>query len=205
MGGDPSWNDPRWGTDPIMRFDAGFDVETAGYVAVLDRSDGTLALTFRVSLGPTEVPDPADQLYVGIMSNLGDNTIMARAITLSPPALQPGVGPVAIENAAVAEYTGAWATPATASLSFVRSAAVWRGRESDMLSWSISLKLDLTAAGVDPTRSFRMAFRLHIEGRGDLLIPGDRAMLSDVPMQWAIVSLAGLPCTSRVSLYGRTQ
>jgi hypothetical protein len=72
-----------------------------------------------------------------------------------------------------------------------------------MLSWSLSLKLDLTAADVDTTRSFRMAIRIHLDGLGDLMTPGDRPMLSDVPMQWAVVSLAGLACVSRVSLYGR--
>lgn len=203
MGGDPSWNDPRWGADPPVKLDAGFDVDTAGYIAVLDRSAGTLALTFRVSLGASEAPEPTDQIYVGILSNMQNNGVIARAVTLSPPRLPPSAGPTPITNLAVAQYEGAWSTPATPTAMFVRDASAWRGGSTDTLSWTVSLKLDLTAAGVDVTRSFRMALRIHIDGRGELITPGDRAVLSDIPTEWAVVSLAALPCVSRVSLFGR--
>jgi hypothetical protein len=203
MGGDPNWNDPRWGSDPIVHLDAGFDVNAGGYLAVLDRAEGTLAMTFRVLLGSSEAPDPADHVYIGVASNaMGDNAI-ARAVTIRLVKMQQGTGPTSITTFELADYISAWASTPEPALSFVNDVAVWRGAEAEMLSWSVSVRIDLTAAGVDTTRSFRMALRIHIDGRGDLLTPGDRPILSDVPTDWAVVSFAGLPCVSRVSLYGR--
>jgi hypothetical protein len=198
--GDPTWTDPRWATDTGTRFARGFSLDAASYVALFDRATNDLVVTFRIWSAIGEEPTPADWVYFGITSNVRGSSFSAHDTRVPLIGLAPGDNARPITSYESAVFAnGSWSLQASSD-GWISDVAAWRGTEGSELAWAVSLRVDLEHAGIDPASDFRIALKVHLDGRGELFSPGNRAQLSDTPTDWSTVNLPSSPCVIRVAL-----
>jgi hypothetical protein len=197
-GGNPGWNDPRWGSDAPVSFEKTFSGQPGSYIIVFDRAAGELAVTVRVTMGPDEAPDPGDAVMFAVASN-DMNSPVARSATLTPVPLDIGAGPQAL-TPATSEYTGSWqsSNPPDA---WLLHASEWRGVQGNTPSWVVNFRIKLSAAGLDPAKPFGVALNVQIKGApSDLSTPSNLAQWLDQPPTWPRANLTTISCVARVPL-----
>jgi hypothetical protein len=199
IGGNPSWNDPRWGSDGPVSFARSFAKQPGGYIAVFDRAAGELALTVRVTMGTAEAPDPSDSVRFGIVANRSGGPA-ARAATFALAELDVGEGPQQISTIATSDYSGSWQSSTPPNPWFLQT-SLWRGKTGNEPSWVVSFRINLTDAGIDVSKPFRAALGVHIgNAPNDVSTPDGFSASMDAPDTWASVDLGAIDCVGRVSL-----
>jgi hypothetical protein len=200
IGGNPSLDDPRWGSGPLVQFAGSFGVDPGGYVIVFDRAAGELAVTMRATLGASETPDATDQVYFGITANQGSGPT-ARNVLIPLVQLEPGEGPQAITTFQTSEFSGSWRATTGTAAAWLEQLSEWRGATDATLSWAVSFRVNLPSASVDPSQPFRIALRIHAPGTArDLTTPANLDALLDRPASWPLASFDTSACVQRVAL-----
>jgi hypothetical protein len=197
-GGNPSWNDSRWGNTAALGFAQTFSGAPAGYIIVFDRAAAELAVTVRVTMGTSELPDAMDVVTFGITANRSDGAAAHQA-TFMIAELDAGAGPVGI-GYANADFSGSWRSSSPIN-PWIEQQNEWRGAQASDPSWIVSFRIKLSAAGVDPALPFRASVSVHIDGApNDLSTPANLAASLDKPDTWPRIDLSAISCVGRANL-----
>lgn len=198
-GGNPTLDDSRWGDTPVSEFISTFGFQPGGYTLILDRGAQQLAITVRITLGPSEVPAPSDYVFFGIAPDAAD-AATAHSVIMPLIDMPPASGPAPLSNIDASLLQGGrWQSDP--SNTWVQHASVWRGGPNDGYSWVVSFKVDLAAMALDPSESFRVAIAAHAEGAPrDMTTPGDASVLTALPNAWAQALSDSATCVAHVTL-----
>ncbi|HKO49800.1 MAG TPA: hypothetical protein VJV79_18850 [Polyangiaceae bacterium] len=203
-------NEPRWNAAPRLGFENDPGGNAGLYRVMVDSTRSTLAVSFQA---PSQLSTPgnADVIYFGFTTSRTES-LEAKSVAIQVN----GIGATDPSDAGVIQQhnydAGTWTSPLGAP-KWLQDPSVWRNNVARDAAWGINFKVDLAAAGLNVTNSFKiqLAMRKHDDGTPahnvDLSTPdpGAHALLSGTllindPAKWAYASALIGGCAGGLTL-----
>lgn len=192
---DTTLGDPRWGGNLAQALG-----NEAGFTIVFDRALNALLVTVRATEAAQDEAAADDSVFFGIGAASGES---ARSVRIPLIDARNGEDPRRLSGIPGSTWSNQrWSN---GDSGWVQEPYAWV--DSPGVSWAVSFKVDLQAAGVDSMQAFRIALGVNIAG--DLTGPysvsipwaPDIEMLASAPpsSNWPMTNVMSIECVGRLA------